>query len=75
MTTLAGLITHNGEPDGIPIGVCFRHPGWEAAWDGEVGENLLRFRYPDGAERLVYTDGDGRALMVGWFPPGAFDAL
>ncbi|MGC4928058.1 hypothetical protein [Streptomyces sp. DT117] len=68
MTTLKGTITHDGEPNGRPVGIAYRHPGWEMAWD--LGRSPLRVAYPSGAERHVYTDEAGRALMVGWFRPG-----
>ncbi|MEU0739236.1 hypothetical protein [Streptomyces sp. NPDC006134] len=66
--TLKGVVTHNGQDDGVPVGICYRHPGWEDAWD--LGRPPLRFLFSSGAERLVFTDHDGRALMVGWFRPG-----
>ncbi|MFE2104329.1 hypothetical protein ACFXAF_00405 [Kitasatospora sp. NPDC059463] len=53
-------------PSGTWIGTGFFHPRWT------LGGARFAFRhtYPDGTERHVWVDRDGRALMVGWFKPG-----
>ncbi|MFF3006333.1 hypothetical protein ACFVTF_26415 [Kitasatospora sp. NPDC057940] len=53
-------------PQGEEIGTGYYHFGWTATRTDRV----LRHTYPDGTERLVWADVDGRALITGWFKPG-----
>jgi hypothetical protein len=51
--------------DGSRIGVGYFHPDYMSRFP--TLPNFISHRYANGVYRRVWSDRDGRAIMIGWF--------